>query len=97
MHLALVNFAALGTLTWWAIRSQRRLDMPRVIFGGLAASGIAGNSLDRLALGYVRDFLVSSLWPIWVFNLADVFILLGLTSLLVMKVFRGPCTNYMYN
>ncbi|MFO0953240.1 MAG: signal peptidase II [Isosphaeraceae bacterium] len=45
--------------------------------GGLLVAGLLGNSVDRLALGYVRDFLVSSLAPSLTFNLADVFLVLG--------------------
>jgi lipoprotein signal peptidase len=52
------------------------------IGGGLFAAGLLGNSADRLALGYVRDFLVSGLFPHWAFNLADLFLVLGaLTNL----------------
>jgi len=52
---------------------------------GLLGAGLAGNSADRLALGYVRDFLVCGLLPRWSFNLADVFLVAGALALLAAR------------
>lgn len=52
---------------------------------GLLVAGLVGNATDRLALGYVRDFLVSGLFPHWAFNLADVFLVLGALALLATR------------
>ena len=38
-------------------------------------SGIIGNLIDRIFLGYVRDFIDLKIWP--VFNLADSFNVIG--------------------
>lgn len=47
---------------------------------GLILGGGIGNMIDRVALGYVVDFLdfcaFPELWK-WVFNLADVFVCIG--------------------
>jgi lipoprotein signal peptidase len=50
------------------------------------AAGLLGNSADRLALGYVRDFLVTGLLPHWSFNLADVFLITGALTLLTARL-----------
>lgn len=42
---------------------------------GLQVAGAAGNVLDRLRFGYVRDFIDLHVWP--VFNLADMYIVTG--------------------
>jgi signal peptidase II len=42
-------------------------------------AGAAGNVIDRLARGYVIDFIHLSHWPI--FNVADALIILGLVAL----------------
>jgi len=42
----------------------------------LILSGTIGNLIDRLFLGYVRDFIAISIWP--VFNFADVFSCIGI-------------------
>src|SRR3989344_6239109 len=43
-------------------------------------SGIVGNSIDRIFLGYVRDFINLKIWP--VFNLADSFNVIGVILLI---------------
>ena len=53
------------------------------IFGiGLILSGAIGNLVDRLFLGYVRDFISIKLFS-FVFNLADLFITAGVICFLV--------------
>ncbi len=57
---------------------------------GLLLGGIFGNLIDRVFLGYVRDFLSFRIfkynYP--VFNLADVAIVLGVI-LLIIAIFKG--------
>ncbi len=54
-----------------------------LIFWGLclALGGALGNLVDRLRLGMVVDFLDFLVWP--VFNLADSFLVIGLSLLLI--------------
>lgn len=45
---------------------------------GLVFAGCFGNLIDRLALGYVRDFLHFEFWPSFpVFNIADICLCVG--------------------
>jgi signal peptidase II len=67
---------------WWSYGRSVPWRGRDAFFIGLLAAGMVGNSIDRLALGYVRDFLVADLWPVLIFNLADVFIVVGFLSLL---------------
>ncbi len=53
---------------------------------GLVTGGALGNLIDRLARGYVVDFLDVNFWPLreWpVFNLADSAIVVGVAVLLL--------------
>lgn len=74
--MILIAVLALG----WSIRELLRLtpetEKKRVIFLGLFIGGVLGNVYDRVALGYVRDWLL--LWGRTAVNLADGFILAGL-------------------
>ena len=47
----------------------------------LVISGIIGNLIDRIFLGYVRDFIDLRIWP--VFNLADSFAVIVIGLLIV--------------
>lgn len=55
--------------------------------GALLLAGIIGNTLDRLALGHVRDFLVTWAIPTFVFNVADLLVLVGGTSLFLARYY----------
>ncbi len=52
----------------------------------IAAGGL-GNAVDRLRLGYVIDFIRVGWWP--TFNLADVWICLGVTLILWANFFSS--------
>ncbi len=57
---------------------------------GLVLGGIMGNLIDRVFLGYVRDFLSFKIihyhYPI--FNFADMFIVIGI-FLLIVSILKG--------
>jgi signal peptidase II len=59
----------------------------------LMIAGIAGNLLDRLLYGHVVDFIDLKYW--YIFNLADVFIVLGVVLLIynMMKSERDKRTT----
>ncbi len=52
----------------------------------LISAGAMGNLIDRISYGYVVDFIDLMIWP--VFNLADLFITLGV-MLLIYKEING--------
>jgi lipoprotein signal peptidase len=54
----------------------------------LLLAGIFGNTLDRLALGHVRDFLVTWALPTFAFNVADLFVVVGAASLMTARCCR---------
>jgi lipoprotein signal peptidase len=60
----------------------RRADC---LAGALLLAGILGNTLDRLALGHVRDFLVTWAIPTLAFNLADLLVVAGGAALLIAR------------
>jgi signal peptidase II len=61
-----------GFLLWALRRSSKGSRRAGLL---LLAGGALGNGLDRLARGYVVDFLHLHHWP--VFNLADIYITAG--------------------
>ena len=84
MLLALKALAVL--LLWiWLARSQARLTALSL---GLIIGGAVGNAIDRLAYGWVADFVFfhvsTANWQFnwYVFNLADVAIVAGVIGLL---------------
>jgi len=93
-HLALLAFkvAAVIALLVWLIRTKDRLSAVSL---GLIIGGAIGNAIDRLAYGWVFDFVYFHIrtaeWQFnwYVFNLADVAIVVGVAGLLYDSL-RGP-------
>jgi signal peptidase II len=76
-------------LLWiWLARAKDRLTALSL---GLIIGGAAGNAIDRLAYGWVADFVFFHIYtPNWrfnwyVFNLADVAIVAGVIGLLYVS------------
>lgn len=61
---------------------------------GLVLSGAIGNFVDRIALGYVRDFIMFDFWKSFpIFNFADCCIVIGAIMMCVHFVFLSKPTN----
>jgi signal peptidase II len=80
--VALTTVAIVG-MFWFFARSGRRHPLLPVALG-LLVGGSVSNLVDRIRLGYVTDFLDFDYWP--AFNLADTFIVAGVTLLFVSLV-----------
>lgn len=94
----LLAFKALAIIVLgvWMARSGTRLA---VIGLGLIIGGAIGNTIDRLAYGAVVDFALFHLdiggktWNWYVFNLADVAIVAGVTGLLYDSFLGVPAAK----
>ena len=83
-------FLVVSTVTIVAITAYLSLTKSRqplyIISLSMILSGGIGNMIDRLALGYVVDFidfyLLPDLWK-WVFNVADCFVCVGAGILVI--------------
>jgi signal peptidase II len=79
-----VTAIAVGAMLVFFARSGRRHPVLPVALG-LVLGGSISNLVDRVRLGYVTDFLDLVAWP--AFNLADTFIVVGVTILFGALVF----------
>ncbi len=71
---------------WWVRRFQHSVLM--LLSAGLLVGGALGNVVDRVAYGYVIDFLNMSCCGIdnpYVFNVADIFIFAGAIGLILFE------------
>jgi signal peptidase II len=90
--LLAIKVAAVVLLAVWLARSTTRLTALSL---GLIIGGAIGNAIDRLAYGFVVDFVLfhidTASWRFYwyVFNLADVAIVAGVVGLLYESVFSG--------
>jgi signal peptidase II len=76
-----LNLAILGLAGWYAWKYfDLKLKISQIAII-LILSGGLGNIIDRILLGYVRDFIAVGWWP--VFNLADAFLCIGIFLILL--------------
>ena len=71
---------------WWVRRFQDNILM--TVSAGLLIGGALGNVVDRVAYGFVVDFLNMSCCGIdnpYVFNIADIFIFAGAIGLILFE------------
>ncbi len=73
-----ITAIAVGLMIWFFARSGRRHPILPVGLG-LVLGGSIANLVDRVRLGRVTDFLDLDSWP--AFNLADMFIVVGVAVL----------------
>ncbi len=75
---------AIAVLTTFYLRHR---DRPGLwLATGLMLGAAAGNAIDRVSLGYVRDFVAIGSWP--TFNVADAALAFGVVVLIVTQ-WRG--------
>ena len=85
-----IKAAAVVALAIWLSRATTRLTALSL---GLIIGGAIGNAIDRLAYGWVADFVLfhieTASWRFYwyVFNLADVAIVAGVAGLLYESLF----------
>lgn len=92
--LAALSIGVILALVIFHERERLPQVTPLTVGVGLLAGGAIGNLIDRLAFGYVLDFIdigVGSL-RFWTFNIADAGISLGIVILLVDTLWRSRST-----
>jgi signal peptidase II len=77
---------------WIYARKALDLNQLSVTMGvSLILSGAVGNLVDRIFLGFVRDFIRIGSWPL--FNIADSAIVIGLILLLLSEFLPSHVRN----
>ena len=80
--IVLTGLAVLWMVAFFARSGARHPVLPVGL--GLVLGGSVSNLVDRVRMGHVTDFLDFTFWP--AFNLADIFIVVGVAVLLTALV-----------
>lgn len=84
--LSIISFIALLIfLVFYGKIPYRNLDVQAGC--GMIIGGAIGNLIDRMAFGYVMDFIDIRVWP--VFNVSDIAICIGIGLILLRLVRQG--------
>lgn len=85
----IISFIIIIGIILYISKNKPSNKMERVAYS-LILGGAIGNFIDRVIYGYVRDFIEIDIfgWDYPIFNLADVFVVVGVI-LLVIATWRG--------
>lgn len=75
---------AFTTLLFVYVHNNKSIHLFSVSFIALLSAGIMANCHERIVLGYVRDYIHLNFINFPVFNVADVFITVGVIALIVI-------------
>ena len=86
----LISLVAMAGMIWYFLKTEQRQIILRVSLMFLFA-GALGNFMDRLLLGYVRDFLSFKIFGYYfpVFNIADISLNVGVGLLILDALLEG--------
>lgn len=86
---------ALAVIIAIAVYLVRAPQLARLEVVGMAmvAAGAIGNAIDRLAMGFVTDFIAATFIDFPVFNVADIGITVGVVFSLVGYMFLSPASR----
>lgn len=68
----------------WLVWSHDGLPMPLVVSVACVCGGGVGNMIDRIIFGYVTDFFATSFIDFPVFNVADIFVTVGIAVSVIL-------------
>ncbi len=81
------SLLALGAIVWVFLSSKRNQSWTHLALG-LILGGAIGNLYDRIAYGFVRDFMIFNVrWYPYIFNVADVLLCIGVPLLMICWLF----------
>ena len=84
--LTVITIIVVVGLFGYLFLAQKQSEWLRISLIFISAGGI-GNVVDRIGLGYVRDFIRFTFWPDFaIFNIADSFVTVGAGILIVVLI-----------
>lgn len=85
--LIIVSIVAVTLLFMYVHHHIKNIHFISISFISLLCSGIMSNCHERIVLGYVRDYIQLNFVNFPVFNVADIFITLGVIALVGILLF----------
>jgi signal peptidase II len=79
-----VSIVAITMLFMYVHNHIKNIHFISISFIALLCSGIASNCHERIILGYVRDYIQLNFVNFPIFNVADIFITIGVIALVVI-------------
>ncbi len=88
-----VNIIIILGMVFYYESNRNEINIYEKVFFTMVIAGGTSNLIDRVIRGYVVDFIdVSQLLDFPIFNIADIFIVLGVIGLVISIAFQGMRT-----
>ena len=85
--LIIVSIVATTFLFTYVHNHIRGINLISISFISLLSAGIMSNCHERIVLGYVRDYIHLNFMNFPIFNVADIFITVGVIALVAILLF----------
>ncbi len=88
--LIIVGIVAVTLLFLYVYNHIRSIHYISISFISLLSAGIAANCHERIVLGFVRDYIQLNFINFPIFNVADIFITIGVIALIaILLLYKG--------
>ena len=82
--LIIASVVAICMIVSYIIRNISSVSMKQLFFFAMLAAGIGGNLHERIAFGFVRDFIQLNFVNFPVFNISDILINIGVVAVIII-------------
>lgn len=86
--LIIVSVVAICAIVAYIMRHISTISMKTLFFLAMLSAGIGGNLHERIALGFVRDYIQLNFVDFPVFNISDIFINLGVIAVIIIILLK---------
>lgn len=82
--LIIVSVVAICAIVSYLLRHAKDLSMVEIFFMAMLSAGIGGNLHERIAFGFVRDYIQLNFINFPIFNISDIMINIGVVVLILL-------------
>ena len=91
--LIIVSIIAILAITYELIKNYKKYSLLLFLYSSILIAGIFCNTLERITLGYVQDFINLKFITFPVFNISDILINLGVLAIMYLIITKKYLRN----
>lgn len=91
--LIIISIIAILAITYELIRNYKKYSLLLFLFSSILIAGIFCNTLERIILGYVQDFISFKFITFPVFNISDILINFGVLAIMYLIITKKYLKN----
>lgn len=91
--LIIISIIAILAITYELIKNYKKYSLLLFLYSSILIAGIFCNTLERITLGYVQDFINLKFITFPVFNISDILINLGVLAIMYLIITKKYLRN----